>query len=37
MVAKITVHSENLNFVMPCFFRYDSEISCIKKMAALCI
>ena len=36
MLAKITVHSENLNFAMPCFFRYDSEISCIAKIDALC-
>ena len=27
MLVKITVHSENLNFAMPCFFRYDNEIS----------
>ena len=26
-LAKITVHSENLNFAMPCFLRYDSKIS----------
>ena len=26
MLEKITVHSENFNFAMPCFFRYDSEI-----------
>ena len=27
MIAKITVHSENLNFAMPGFFLYDSKIS----------
>ena len=26
-LEKITVHSENLNFTVPVFFRYDSEIS----------
>ena len=26
-LAKITVHRENLNFAMPCCFRYASEIS----------
>ena len=26
MLAKITVHRENLNFVMPCFFRYHFAI-----------
>ena len=27
ILVKITVHRKNLNFAMPCFFRYDSEIS----------
>ena len=27
IIAKITVHSENLNFHYACIFRYDSEIS----------
>ena len=36
MLKKITIHSEILNFVVSCNFRYVSEISCIAKMAALC-
>ena len=27
MIAKITVHSENFNFLYACIFRYDSEFS----------
>ena len=27
MIAKVTVHSENLNFCNALDFRYDSEIS----------
>ena len=27
MIAKVTVHSENLNFCYALYFRYDSEIS----------
>ena len=41
-LAKVTVHSENLNFAMPCIFamiakfRYHSEIHCIAKIIPLC-
>ena len=28
------MHSENLNFAMPCFFHYDSEIHCLAKIIA---
>ena len=27
MIAKVTVHSKNLNFLYALYFRYDSEIS----------
>ena len=36
IIAKVTVHSENLNFRYAFYFRYDSEIHCIEKIIPLC-
>ena len=36
IIAKVTVHSENLNFRYTLYFRYDSEIHCIAKFLPLC-
>ena len=36
IIAKVTVHSENLNFHYALYFRYDSKIHCIAKIVPLC-
>ena len=36
IIAKVIVHSENLNFRYALYFLYDSEIHCIAKILPLC-